>query len=84
MCPSRELSAQTHQFVKQLSAQCSDIVSLYELGQEGDDVTDKIGAAIVCGTPGRFVKEFGGYYASLRNFSKPFFSSKLWFMEIEN
>ena len=61
MCPSRELSAQTHQFVKKLSAQCSDIVSLYELGQEGDDVTDSIGAAIVCGTPGRFVKEIGGY-----------------------
>ena len=57
VCPSRELSAQTAVFVKRLSVQCSDIVSLYELGQESDEtVTDSIGAAIVCGTPGRFVK----------------------------
>lgn len=57
VCPSRELSAQTASFVKRLSVQCTDIVSLYELGQESDDqVTDSIGAAIVCGTPGRLVK----------------------------
>ena len=59
VCPSRELCAQTYQFLKILTSRCSDFISLYELGNETDS-DDVIGASIVMGTPGRLVKAIKG------------------------
>ena len=59
VCPSRELCAQTYQFLKILTSRCSDFISLYELGNETES-DDVIGASIVMGTPGRLVKAIKG------------------------
>ena len=59
VCPSRELCAQTYQFLKILTERCSDFISLYELGNETES-DDVIGASIVLGTPGRLVKAIKG------------------------
>jgi len=60
VCPSRELCAQTYQFLKILTSRCSDFISLYELGNETNESDDVIGASIVLGTPGRLVKAIKG------------------------
>ena len=59
VCPSRELCAQTYQFLKILTSRCSDFISLYELGNETES-DDVIGASIIMGTPGRLVKAIKG------------------------
>lgn len=59
VCPSRELCAQTYQFLKILTSRCSDFISLYELGNETES-DDVIGASIILGTPGRLVKAIKG------------------------
>ena len=54
VAPSRELCSQIDGVMRELTANCHGIVSVYEMGSE-TDTSATIGAAVIIGTPGRIV-----------------------------